>query len=755
MSTEKKVTASRTPPSIRLDEVRAGSVGLVERLRQRSRDNRSIFGVLAGALLFFTLAYYFILRSQELPPNLVTNGLLLFVLRYINVVLVLAVLFVLLRNLLKLFVERQRRTLGSKFKTKLVATYIALSLLPVLLLFAYANELIQGSVENLFRTPVVAVLDHGNKVSQALTERIQTDNQRAADLLVKKIENIDLQAPDQRSQLGDILKQGLLEESLDIVLVYRETEFIHAALDPRAGSVRPPEPGSAFLLNAVRDGKAFRVLAPRDQEQHFLLAASSIRQEGSPASVVVAGTVLDAELAGSSEALVQAYQDYRQLEVQKPDLKASYMLLILMVTLVILLISSWVGLYLARRVTVPIQALAEGTRRVAEGDLDHYVDVAADDELGVLVESFNRMTSQISHGHELLEAKNDELVMSNERLDEERSLISAVLKNVAAGVLSVDAGGRVSTCNDTALNMLRQSEDEVLGRELEGVWKDSERGKLLALYRDPKGKTHHEVQLRLGGTWKTFEAGFTPLKDSSGEVTGHVIVLEDLTELIQAQQLATWNEAARRIAHEIKNPLTPIRLSAERMRKKYREKDGDLGKALEDGVETIVREVGTMKQMVDEFSRFARMPRPEPTEVDLAELFEETLKLYRDIKPGLDLGYSVAPEVREARFDKEQIRGVLINLLDNAVDATPSTGSVMVNAERDNGSVLLQVADTGPGIPADAKEKLFLPYYSTKGRGTGLGLAIVHRVIRDHNGTIRVEDNEPNGTVFTIELPQE
>ena len=261
--------------------------------------------------------------------------------------------------------------------------------------------------------------------------------------------------------------------------------------------------------------------------------------------------------------------------------------------------------------------------------------------------------------------------------------------------------------------------------------------------------------MRLGGTWKTFEAGFTPLKDSSGEVTGHVIVLEDLTELIQAQQLATWNEAARRIAHEIKNPLTPIRLSAERMRKKYREEDGEFGKALEDGVETIVREVGTMKQMVDEFSRFARMPRPEPTEVDLAELFEETLKLYRDIKPGLDLGYSVAPEVREASFDKEQIRGVLINLLDNAVDATPSTGSVTVNAEQDNGSVLLQVADTGPGIPADAKEKLFLPYYSTKGRGTGLGLAIVHRVIRDHNGTIRVEDNEPNGTVFTIELPQE
>ena len=729
-------------------------MNLRERLLRHRKDNRLIFAVLAGALLFFTLVYYLILRSQETPSGLLTNSLLLFVLRYIDVVLILAVLFVLLRDLLKLWVERQHRALGSKFKTKLVATYIALSLLPVLLLFAYATELIQGSVENLFRTPVREVLEQGNAISQELTERIAAVNQRGADRVLGQIADVDLDDPRQRSRLGDVLTRSLRDEDLDLLLVYRETQFVHAVLDPSAGPVQLPEPGSAFLLSAIREGRAVRVMAPSGQDQRFILAASALRGEDGPPAVVVAGTVLDPEIAGKTESLVRAYQNYRQLEVQKPEIKASYVLLILMVTLVILLTSSWVGLYLARRVTVPIEALAEGTRRVAVGDLTHRVDVDADDELGVLVESFNRMTGELQDSRLLLESKNAELLGANLRLDEERGLFSTVLKNVAAGVLSVDHEGRVSTCNDAALAMLHQSEDELLGRPLEESWQDGERSKLRELHRRARGRTRREVQLRLGGEWKTLEVGITPLHDPQGTPTGHVIVLEDLTELIQAQKLATWNEAARRVAHEIKNPLTPIRLSAERLLKKYREGDPGLGQALEDGVKTIVREVASMKQMVDEFSRFARMPRPQPTEVDLEELMRETLQLYRDVKPGLDLAWTVTSEVRRARFDKEQVRGVLINLLDNAVEATPVPGSVDVRAIGRNGSVVLQVADSGPGISAEAKEKLFLPYYSTKGRGSGLGLAIVHRIVTDHGGTIKVEDNRPSGTVFTIELPQ-
>jgi two-component system nitrogen regulation sensor histidine kinase NtrY len=232
------------------------------------------------------------------------------------------------------------------------------------------------------------------------------------------------------------------------------------------------------------------------------------------------------------------------------------------------------------------------------------------------------------------------------------------------------------------------------------------------------------------------------------------VVLEDLTELIQAQQLAAWSEAARRVAHEIKNPLTPIRLAAERLLRKHAEGDPQLGQALEDSVEIIVREVETMKRMVDEFSRFARMPRPQPAEVDMERLLEETLHLYRDLKPGVEVAGEVAPAARQARLDGEQIKSALINLLDNAVEATAAPGQVEVRVAARDGHLEIQIADTGPGIPPEAKSKLFLPYFSTKGRGTGLGLAIVHRIVTDHHGTIRVDDNRPRGTVFTIALPQ-
>jgi two-component system nitrogen regulation sensor histidine kinase NtrY len=257
----------------------------------------------------------------------------------------------------------------------------------------------------------------------------------------------------------------------------------------------------------------------------------------------------------------------------------------------------------------------------------------------------------------------------------------------------------------------------------------------------------------VAGEWKSFEVKVTPMVSPSGELRGRVMVLEDLTQLIKAQQLAAWNEAARRIAHEIKNPLTPIRLAAERIRQKHRRGEPDLGEALEAGVEILLGEVEAMQAMVDEFSRYARMPRPQPQKVDLRVLVRETLRLYKGLKPGVEVASEVDPESGELMADPEQLRRVLINLLDNAIEAVDPPGEVRVSATARDGRVALHVADTGRGIPPEAKEKLFLPYFSTKGRGTGLGLAIVHRIVADHRGTIRVEDRQPRGTVFTIELP--
>jgi two-component system nitrogen regulation sensor histidine kinase NtrY len=376
--------------------------------------------------------------------------------------------------------------------------------------------------------------------------------------------------------------------------------------------------------------------------------------------------------------------------------------------------------------------------------------------LGVLVESFNSMTRELASSKELLERSNRDLTTSNQRLAAERALIAAVLENVAAGVVSIDSAGRIFTCNGAALNMLRQREEEVVGRPFEEAWSDPERARLAAVVREAGTagrRLGKDIHLTLGGEWKTFEAKLTALLDAAGRVQGRVLVLEDLTELIKAQQLAAWNEAARRIAHEIKNPLTPIRLAAERMLRKHHQGDPGLGEAIEEGVEVIVREVTTLQGMVDEFSRYARMPRPRPTPVDLPKLVGETIHLYRDVKPGVEVAEDVDPSLATVRIDGEQVKRALINLLDNAVEATEAPGRVEVTAHPANGHLEIRVSDTGRGIPAAAKEKLFLPYFSTKGRGTGLGLAIVHRIVTDHQGSIRVEDNRPQGTVFTVELP--
>jgi two-component system nitrogen regulation sensor histidine kinase NtrY len=365
------------------------------------------------------------------------------------------------------------------------------------------------------------------------------------------------------------------------------------------------------------------------------------------------------------------------------------------------------------------------------------------------------MTEELGTSKEQLERGNRELVSTNQRLAGERALIAAVLENVAAGVVSIDAQGRIFTCNEAALAMLRQHEEEVSGRLYTDAWSDPERAKLAARLGEDRasGERSREVHLTLGGEQKTFETKVTELVDADGTVRGKVLVLEDLTELFKAQQLAAWSEAARRIAHEIKNPLTPIRLAAERILKKQRQSDPTLPRAIEEGGDIIVREVGRLQAMVDEFSRFARMPRPHPAAVDLAKLVADTLHLYRNLKPGVEVSSRLDGDLSRVRLDGEQMRRALINLLDNAVEATDAPGSVTVSARCDDGQLEIQVADSGRGIPPEAKEKLFLPYFSTKGRGTGLGLAIVHRIVTDHHGTIRVEDNRPVGTVFTLELP--
>ncbi|MDH3746346.1 MAG: ATP-binding protein [Acidobacteriota bacterium] len=728
------------------------SAKLAERLGRYRKDTRWIVAGLALLLFVLTSIYYFIQRSEELPSYLVTNRVLLFVLWNINLLLILAILFGFFRNLVKLLVERHNRILGSKLKTKLVTTYLLLSLIPVLLLFGYGTQLLHGWIERWFdEAAIKRVAEQGYAVAEGLNRQLAEWNQANALKARQEIESLDLLDPQARPGVAARIEALLSELGVDCLAVYTGTDFVHGVVLPQSGLRRLPEPGNRFLLAALRKGEEERFLnLPGDQGRVILTAAVSPSEDNKTRPVVVVGTLIDPELAAQSEELINAYQGFRQLEVRRPEIETAYRLTFLMVTLVLLLSTSWVGLYLARRVTIPIEAVAEGTRRLAEGDLDYRVEVPADDELGVLVDSFNQMTQQLKHNKE-------DLLGANQRLEDEGALIAAVLENVAAGVVSVDNEGRILVFNRAALRMLSQERPAAVEATIQDAWGSGELAKLATLFVEepgPSGRLQRTVRLLLGGQWKTFDAKIRAMRDKDGNTSGRVMVLEDLTQLIHAQQRAAWHDAARRVAHEIKNPLTPIKLSAERILKRYQNGDSELGRALEEGVEIISNEVRTMESLVDEFSRFARMQPPRPTETDMTKLVRETLMLYDGIKTGVEIEGRIDSDAATAVLDRAQIKRVLINLLDNAVDATEPPGSVRVSLHKANGRLEIEVADTGPGIPASAREKLFLPHFSTKGRGTGLGLSIVHRIVDEHHGTVTVADNSPHGTVFSIQLPQ-
>ncbi|MEO8277286.1 MAG: ATP-binding protein [Thermoanaerobaculia bacterium] len=731
-----------------------------ERFAQHRKDGRYVAAALVLVLAFLTLIYYLIQRGRDLPSVLVTNKVLLFVLVYADALLILVILFVLARNMLRLWLERRQRALGARFKTKLVATYVGLSLVPVLLLFFYASELLQGSIDRWFSSSLRSVLEQSSAVAQSLQREIGDRNYREALRVARSLANVKLDEAESRAALTPRLAAWRDESGVAFLGVYLETDFLNAVVDPQSGLNDLPEVGRALLIEAAEKGRSNRVLLPAGGRGRLILsAAAGTAPSGTRRLVVVAGTLLDAVTSGQSEELIQSYQTYRQLQVQKRDFAASYWLMFVLVTLLILLASSWVGLFLARRLMLPIQALAEGTRRVASGDLDQRIDVPTDDEMATVVDSFNKMTEELRRNREEIERSHFDLVAVNRRLAEERALVGAILENLAAGVIALDPEDVVLSTNAAALDLLGQRETELVGRSLKEAWGGSERSRLALLIESAKDHPHQssEVSLVLGGERRTFEVKVSDLRDGAGRNSGKIVVLEDLSDLIKAQKLAAWTEAARRIAHEIKNPLTPIRLAAERLRVKHREGDPAIGELLEESVVIIVREVGKMQALVDEFSRYARMPGPQLAATAIDGLVAEVVALYRDVKPGVAVRTALAPGLGEVWVDPEQLRRVLINLIDNALEATEAPGFVEIRGERLVDALgerlVLAVSDAGAGIAEEDREKLFLPFFSRKKRGTGMGLAIVQRIVSDHNGSIRVTDNLPHGAVFTIELP--
>ncbi|HEX6099121.1 MAG TPA: ATP-binding protein [Thermoanaerobaculia bacterium] len=685
-------------------------------LRYR-KDPRFIVSVPLVILTATSLVYYVTQQAKELSPEALSNRLLLFVLWNINLLLVIGILFVLLRGVVKLVLERRHGIIGSRFRTKLVVTYVATSLLPVVLLFLVATDLLRVSIDRWFATPVGTILAN----SEAIAQMAQDQSAEIAAGAAREI----AASPDARdaAQVDRVLAHVREFHDVDIAAVYRAGILLKAQADPRAPIQEVADPSSRFFEQVARNNRAVKIDVVASGK--WIRTAIPIAGD----DVAVAGVFIPSAMSQRIDRSIIAYRDFQQLHSQRQQLKASQTSLFLAVTLAILFGTLWTSIYASRRITIPIKALAEATAKLAEGGYGHRVEIEATDEVGRLITSFNDMSVQLADQRQQLTGTN--------------RFMTTVLESVSTGIIAFSDDLHLLSINRAALQMLQLGEVapganlcELLRGDLEPV--------AAALQELTSGRARtREVAVIVGGELHYLELSAARL----GTGAGWVLALENSTQLVQAQKLAAWNEAARRIAHEIKNPLTPIQLSAERIARKF----GKDQPAIEEGCRVIVDEVGHLKRMVDEFARFARMPAIHLRHAQLAEILQQAAGLYRDVKPEVTISVDVAPDI-ELLMDPEQIRRAVGNLLKNAVEAT-DRGEIRVSARRAPHRVVIEVADPGRGVPDSDKDKLFLPYFSTKGRGTGLGLAIVHRIVRDHDGQIHVHDNHPRGTRFEIELP--
>ncbi len=689
------------------------------------KDPRFIVTVPLLILAATSLIYYAIQKAKELSPEALSSQVLLFVLWNINLLLILGIVFVLLRGIAKLVLERQRGIIGSRFRTKLLITYVMVALVPVGLLFFVATDLLRVSIDRWFNTPVRKILQNGEAIAQMAQDQAALAAAAAAREIAATPGATD------SSQVDAVLTRVQQFHVVDMTGVYRDGAIVKVIANPRAPIQEVPEPPKKFFDDVKAHGSAVKI----DPCPSGKWIRSAIRIDSTPYAAV-AGVFIPATMSRLIDESIILHKNFQQLDAQRPALKASQTSLFLAVTLAILFFALWLSIYASRRITIPIKALAEATGKLAEGGYGSRVDVHATDEIGRLIESFNQMSMQLDQQRQALTQTN--------------RYLSTVLDSVSAGIIAFSDDFHLLSINRAALQML-QIGQPAAGAPLESVM-EGDLAQLAASIREltsTRAARAREVTLIRAGELRYLELSLARL--GGGAEEGWVLAIEDSTQLVQAQKLAAWNEAARRIAHEIKNPLTPIQLSAERIAKKFANAEPDAQEAIEEGTKTIVSEVRELKRMVDEFSRFARMPAVHLRHAQLDAILQQAASLYGDVKPGVTVSVSVDPAI-ELLMDPEQIRRAVGNLLNNAVEATDA-GEIRVTARRAPHRVVIEVADPGRGVPDNDKEKLFLPYFSTKGRGTGLGLAIVHRIVNDHDGRISVHDNYPKGTRFEIERP--
>jgi two-component system nitrogen regulation sensor histidine kinase NtrY len=729
-------------------------------LKRRRRERYIIASLVLVMSVFTYLATKVFDLGLDLP---ISNSILIFALININVILLLLLLFLTMRNLVKLLFERKKKIMGARLRTKLVLAFVILSLLPTMILFFVSVQFISSSIEYWYNLPVERSLRTSLEVGQDYYAR-ETDEILAYGNNISRIITYHgYILVSKKDELEKYINEKRMEQRLASIKVFSKRLELRAVSKDNRIDLSPFNyPGADAMAKSLEKGTDSQDIqsSPHGDLISGIVPIFSRTESKAVVGLIAVSKFVPGAFVNRLNAISRGIAEYNQLKMLKKPVKISHMITLSIVTLLIIFSSVWFGFFLSKGITVPIQELAEGTNRIASGDYDFFIDLEAEDEIGVLVNSFNRMTLDLKNSKRQLEETYEELLKSNIEIEQRRLYMEIVLANVAAGVVSADGSGRILTINKSAERMLNIKAHKIIGKNYKDVIGE-EYVKLINEFLKDKGLFRRgfiERQIRLPVENKTLSllVYLNVLRDDRGKYLGLVAVFENVSEIEKAQRMAAWREVARRIAHEVKNPLTPIQLSAQRLKRRYGEKVArDDGKIFEECTNLIINQVEELRRLVNEFSSFARMPASNPEPNNINQIIKESVSLYEEAHKNVKIAFDDAVEVPIFKVDKEQIKRVMINLLDNAIAAIDGDGEIFIDLSynKEQEMVRIEVADNGKGIPPDHKMRLFEPYFSTKRHGTGLGLAIVNTIITDHNGFIRVQDNQPQGTRFIIELP--
>jgi two-component system nitrogen regulation sensor histidine kinase NtrY len=730
--------------------------------KDRLRRKKRIRLIILACLVLIPLLTYLETRVVQMGavPFPVSGNVLIFVLINFNVLLLLLMVFLVLRNLAQLVFERRRRFLGTKLRSKLVIAFVSMSFFPTGLLFFIALQFVSTSMDYWFNINVAQSLEESISIAKNTYQEAQDQVDRQARLIAERLESKRYE--DIAGEKLTPVLQGFVKSHglAGIEVISEQREVVARAYRPEIAGEEVPEIPLNLIRNALADNQEQATVQPVAAGE-LVRGVSSVRLGGAEArqGALIVSLLIPLERVKRMQIISAGYEGYKQLMILKAPIKTTLLVMLLIVTLLIVFCAIWFAFYVAGGLTGPIGRLAEATRRVAEGELDFVLEKTSGDEMGTLVDSFNRMTSDLSASKRQLEEANGALRQGNLDAETRRRYMEIVLQSVAAGVISLDEQGRITTINRFAEELLRIDRRAFEGKEYHAVLRPEHRaileGFLVELSRSGKTSLERPLRLTMGDETFSLRVNVTRLADENNQPLGVVLVFDNLTELEKAQRMAAWREVARRIAHEVKNPLTPIQLSAQRLRKRYLDRLAGDQEVFDVCTKTIINQVDELKKLVSEFSNFARMPAVHKAMGSLAEMANEVFILYQEAHKNRQFRLRVEGPIPQFSFDAKQMKRVLINLLNNAVAATAEAGviEIVLACEEERKVVSLEVRDNGSGVSDEDKPRLFEPYFSRKKTGTGLGLAIASTVVADHHGYIRVKDNEPRGARFIVELP--